>query len=493
MSQASTSTRSVAIIGGGMAGTLAAIRLIRQAQTPLLIRIFDPNPELGRGLAYATTDYSHRLNGPAKAFSLRPDDAGHFADWLQARADRSGWNGFDDKALAFAPRWLFGDYIRDELRAALEAAAPGVELEHVLAKVSDVVQERQQARIRIDSQHAGREFLADHVLLAPGVFKARPGFAVTPALEQDGRYLADPWNPAALDRLKDAADVLLIGSSLTMIDAVVALEARGYRGNYHVVSRRGLVPVARHEVQAWPEFLVDDGAPVTARATLRAVVQQVRAARQAGEDWQRVVMAVRPHLTRLWRGAALTERQRFMRHVRAYWDMFLHRVPPPSAEVFDAVRAAGRLQVHSGTPLELKAEAGGKVAVAVRLRGQQQEQPALHLIADAVINCTGFEYVWKRVSGQPLLGKLLERGYVRASALGLGIDADPQTLAVIGVDGQASTLISTTGLPLRGVLFESGTIAELLRQAELLAPRLNSAGLARHEQASAEQPVAVAA
>ncbi|THA34923.1 hypothetical protein E6R62_38850, partial [Streptomyces sp. A1136] len=52
-----TTQRSVAIVGGGMAGTLAAIRLLRQAQTPLLIRIFDPNPELGRGLAYSTTDF----------------------------------------------------------------------------------------------------------------------------------------------------------------------------------------------------------------------------------------------------------------------------------------------------------------------------------------------------------------------------------------------------------------------------------------------------
>ena len=471
-----TTQRSVAIVGGGMAGTLAAIRLLRQAQTPLLIRIFDPNPELGRGLAYSTTDFSHRLNGPAKAFSLRPEDAAHFANWLQLRADRSGWNEFDDKLLAFAPRWMFGDYLRDELRLALQDAAPGVEVEHILAKVSDVTEDHGRVRVTVDNGHAVREFSADHLLLAPGVFKSRPGFAVTQALEDDGRYLADPWNPDALDKLKGAADVLLIGSSLTMIDAVVALESRGYRCKYHVVSLRGLVPVARHEVAAWPEFLTDTGAPTTARAILRAVREQIAKARDSGEDWQRVVMAVRPHLTRLWKAAALTERQRFMRHVRAYWDMFLHRVPPPSAAVFEAVRAAGRLQVHTGTPVELHEESAGKVAVAVRLRGQQQVQPALTLVADAVINCTGFEYVWKRVSGEPLLGRLLEKGYVRPSALKLGIDADPQTLAVIGADGQPSTLISTSGLPLRGVLFESGTIAELLRQAVLLAPRLDAVG-----------------
>jgi len=476
MSHRNFPQRSVAIIGGGMAGTLAAIRLIRQARTPLLIRIFDPNPELGRGLAYATTDFNHRLNGPAKAFSLRPDDATHFANWLQLRADRSGWNAFDDKLLAFAPRWLFGDYIRDELRSALQDAAPGVELEHILAKVSDLEQEHDGVRVTVDSAHAVRDFLADHVVLAPGVFKAKPGFSVTQTLEIDGRYLPDPWNPDAMDKLKNAADILLIGSSLTMIDAVVALEARGYRGKYHVVSRRGLVPVARHEVAPWPEFLTDTTTPVSARAVLRAVRAQINKAKDSGDDWQRVVLAVRPHLSRLWQAAVLSERQRFIRHVRAYWDMFLHRVPPPSAAIFDAVRAAGRLQVHSGTPLELHEEAAGKVALAVRLRSQQQALPALTLVADAVINCTGFEYVWQRVSGEPLLRHLLDKGYVRPSALNLGIDADPQSLAVIGADAQPSRTMSTTGLPLRGVLFESGTIAELLRQVELLAPRLDAIG-----------------
>jgi len=479
MSYRDLSPRTVAIIGGGMAGTLAAIRLIRRAQTPLLIRIFDPNPELGRGLAYATPDFNHRLNGPAKAFSLRPDDAAHFANWLQLRADRGGWNEFDDKSLAFAPRWLFGDYIRDELWLALRDAAPGVELEHILAKVSDIEQAPLGVHVTVDNGHAVRTYLAHYVVLAPGVFKAQPGFAVSQALQNDGRYLPDPWSPDALDRLKDAADVLLIGSSLTMIDAVVALEARGYRGKYHVVSRRGLIPVARHEVQAWPEFLVDNGAEVTARGVLRAVRAQIRQAREAGDDWQRVVLAVRPHLARLWQGAALPQRQRFIRHVRAYWDMFLHRVPPPSAAILDTVRAAGRLQVHSGTPLELREESAGKVALTVRLRGQQQTQPALTLVADAVINCTGFEYVWQRVSGEPLLRRLLDNGYVRASALNLGIDADSATLAVIGADAQPSPWISTTGLPLRGVLFESGTIGELLRQAELLAPRLDAVG--RHD------------
>jgi len=75
------------------------------------------------------------------------------------------------------------------------------------------------------------------------------------------------------------------------------------------------------------------------------------------------------------------------------------------------------------------------------------------------------------VSGESLLRRLLDKGYVGLSALNLGIVADLQSLAVIAIDGQPSCPFFSTGLPLRGVLFASGIIAELLRQAVPLALR----------------------
>jgi hypothetical protein len=81
-------------------------------------------------------------------------------------------------------------------------------------------------------------------------------------------------------------------------------------------------------------------------------------------------------------------------------------------------------------------------------------------------------YLWGRVANEPLVKSLLARGLVKPSSIELGIDADPGSLAVIDANGVQSARISAIGLPLRGVLFESGTISELLRQAVLLTPRL---------------------
>ena len=109
--------------------------------------------------------------------------------------------------------------------------------------------------------------------------------------------------------------------------------------------------------------------------------------------------------------------------------------------------------------------------VRYRPRGQGTIQSTE---VDAVINCVGFEHRWERID-DPLVKNLLVRGIVRPSAIGLGVDADPQTFATIDVQGRTSPSVSVIGLPLRGVLFESGTIGELLKQSLILAPRLNDA------------------
>jgi uncharacterized NAD(P)/FAD-binding protein YdhS len=456
----------VAIVGGGLSGTLAAIQLLRSGNTPLLLRIFEPHEQLGRGLAYATPDYNHRLNGPAKSFSLRPHDPLHFARWLDKAAAAAPWKDFEHSAEAFAPRWVYGDYVRAELLDALASARQRVAFEHVRRKIVQV--DAQGPRLQLVSED-GVHFAADHLVLALGVFATQGRWARDGALQAQAWYLPHPWQPQRLAALADRQKVLLIGSSLTMIDTVVALEARGYRGSYEVLSRHGLIPQARREPPAWPEFLALDAPSYSARGLLRAVRAQLAAALACGEDWQRLVPAVRPHLALLWGRASLAERRRFMRHVRPFWDVFLHRAPPPSAQVLDAVRAAGRLHSRASTLQRLAPDASGQVQVQLRPRG------ALHtetLRVDAVVDCVGFEYRWTHASDQPLVRSLLDGGLVRASPLGLGIDAVYDSLAVIGADGRVSSRISALGLPLRAVLLECATISELVKQAVLLAPRL---------------------
>ena len=58
----SGSTRSdVAVVGAGASGTLTAIHLMASRSHDLTVTLHDASGELGKGLAYGTTDRRHLL------------------------------------------------------------------------------------------------------------------------------------------------------------------------------------------------------------------------------------------------------------------------------------------------------------------------------------------------------------------------------------------------------------------------------------------------
>ncbi|MDA1321306.1 MAG: hypothetical protein O3B99_03340, partial [Proteobacteria bacterium] len=126
-----------------------------------------------------------------------------------------------------------------------------------------------------------------------------------PAVAGEGpRRVADPWRPDALAAIAPDDDVLILGSGLTMVDVVLALQAQGWRGRATVVSRRGLLPQAHgahHDapIDLPPESLT--GALSHRLASVR------RLARDHG--WRRVMEGYRPITAALW-GAADDRRTR---------------------------------------------------------------------------------------------------------------------------------------------------------------------------------------
>ena len=82
---------TVAVIGAGASGTLAAICLLRAAaaeRVPLRIALIDRWGQHGLGRAYATTDPAHLLNSPVGRMSAVADDPGHLARWAAANGFR---------------------------------------------------------------------------------------------------------------------------------------------------------------------------------------------------------------------------------------------------------------------------------------------------------------------------------------------------------------------------------------------------------------------
>lgn len=454
-----THDHTILIIGGGFAGAALAIRLLDQTDTKLRIVIAEPRPEIGRGVAYSTTETVHLVNGPASHFSLYDDDPEHLANWTRAHGTDGDWTPPEgDLMPVFIPRRVFGRYVIEELARATEAAAGRATVEHLRSRIVSLSPDSGTIIARAED---GRRIVADQAVLATGVFPFAKGSTGIP---DHPRHVSNPWDPKALDRLTGARDVLLIGASLSMIDMVASLESRGFQGRYHVISRRGHLIEDRRDPGAEPDILDPENLPRSTRDLLAQVAAARRRVLARGDDWQMLTAGLRDHIRPLWDKASDAERRRFARHLRALWDVTLHLAAPPAFAAMAAARDQGRFGARAARLMGVEIE-GDRLTATLRPRGSTRTET---LTVDGIVDCRGHqEHDWRRIEA-PLVKQLLAIGLVRPHATGFGIDATAQG-EVIGRDGQPRDDLFAIGHPLRGVSWESSSINEQLTQATALS------------------------
>jgi len=180
---------------------------------------------VGLGTAYSTDEPAHVLNVRAEGMSAWADDPGHFA---REYGDPRG----------FAERRFFGRY----LRAILDEAVVSGHAEVVSSSAVAATPNVDGWRIDLDD---GGTVTARALALAIG---NQPPEPLGLAAGLGGRFVNNPWNEEAKAAVRGAAasggDVLLVGTGLTMIDAVLSLDAAGHQGRIVALSRRGQIPKA---------------------------------------------------------------------------------------------------------------------------------------------------------------------------------------------------------------------------------------------------------
>jgi len=458
----STRNADVLIIGGGLSGTMLAVQLLRLPGRRQIL-VIEPRAELGRGEAYSAVELGHTLNGNAARMSVDPDNPDDLTQWLTEHIAAGGWPESAEQAVPiselFPPRGLFGVYAQQRLAEAKARSASTVE--HVRAEVIDVQVDADSTLLTLDN---GQRLRGNFAVLATGMFPA----ARTPQTHSSGVNAAavDPWDVATMRRLDPRSTVLIIGSGLTMVDAVVSLEQAGHRGPIEIFSRHGLLPHVRRQPPAWDDFLAADPALRSPRQLLRELRRQCSIAQAQGIDWQAPLDTVRAHIGRLWSQASEREKRQFVRHVRPWWESHHHRSPPLSAQLVARLHEEGRLRIRAASFKGLVPTQGG-VTIAVRQRG---EQTLTQVTGAALINSSGIEYDWRRVA-RPLPQQLLKRGLIQPGPLALGIAADASG-AVLDAQGQVSARLFAMGPPLRGMWWESTAVTDVALQAKALASKL---------------------
>lgn len=461
-----TREADVLIIGGGLSGAMLAAQLLRLPGRRNVL-IVEPRSELGRGEAYSAVELGHTLNGNAARMSVDPDNADDLTQWLAEFIEAGGWPESDQQHVPvselFPPRGIFGLYVQQRLAEARALGARnGSVAEHVRGEAVDLQVAGDAVLLTLDD---GQTLRGRFAVLATGMFPA----ARTPQTESSGLNAAalDPWDVAAMRRLDPQSMVLIIGSGLTMVDAVVSLEQAGHRGPIEVFSRHGLLPHVRRQPPEWVDFLAADHSLRSPRQLMRALREQCRQAQAEGIDWQAPLDTVRAHIGRLWSQASDVQRRQFVRHVRPWWESHHHRSPPLSAELVARLHEEGRLRIQAASFKGLAPSAEGAVNIRIRRRG---EANLTVVQGAALINSSGIEYDWRRVA-RPLPQQLLARGLVQPGPLALGIAARPDG-AVLDAQGEPASRLFAMGPPLRGMWWESTAVTDVASQAKALAARL---------------------
>jgi len=462
------STSSIAIVGGGFSGTLAAVHLSRRLPH-LSIVLFEESSETGPGLAYGTRSSDHLLNiraGAMSAFGDAPDDFRRFA---------SRELGREVSPDEFLPRSLYGDYLRHLLRLA-RIVAPALEVRQ--ARVQDIVSgEDGRARLLLKN---GETFEASRVVLATG--------------NQDSSFSGSVWSSHtrstrdqdAFENLTSDSTVVIIGSGLSMIDVVADLERLGHTGPIHVTSRHGLLPQVYEAPSSVEPPMLEHLPDSDLRRSLRLFRKTVEAHEAAGGNWRDLFAALRPVTPGLWQELSSRDRQRFLRFLSPFWEIHRHQCAPRTRAIVDRLIDSGRLILHRGTlvSVERKGERWS-VELAARAKGQTTRT----LVADRILDATGPARDIQTIR-QPLVCNLLRRGFLVPDAHRLGAETLPDYRA-LQRNGLPSPWLHVIGPMLRARYFEATAVGELRLHAAALAARIAAEfATASHEETGKEAVVA---
>jgi uncharacterized NAD(P)/FAD-binding protein YdhS len=392
------------------------------------------------------------LNVCVKGMSALASEPDHFIEWME----ESG-NGF--AADTFVPRSLYGEYIEHTLRRSLDCN-PHCQVTYRTGNAISLAHSETGFKVSLED---GAHIQSTVAVLAMG--NTRPSDPLRGKRIAKRFYADFAWEDSALRDIPTDGTVLLIGSGLTAIDQVLSLKAQGFRGTMTMVSRRGKLPAVHGSAVPWK---VDwaESLPTTVSSATREVRRQMDLACQCDVDWRSVIDSLRHWTSAIWKRWPHRERQRFLRHIRPFWEACRHRLPPATHQAIQELIACGTLRVLAGRVTEAS-EQDTKVDVTILLRGGG----TVSVSPDRIINCTG-SGTCDRVQ-EPFIERLLEMGLASYDPLRIGIATDDHG-RLIGTSGRSAANLYALGPLRKATLWETTAVPEIREQALELAERIVS-------------------
>ncbi len=479
-----SSSPRLVIVGGGFTGATVAVQAARRSPISLEIVVIEPNAELGRGLPYRGGDPDHRVNGSIATHSIDPLDTSHVQRWLERTKllveDPDAQCSFG----TFLRRSDYGRYLHESVLEFANKNESGSTIRHRRSRVSQIHLTTNQVVLKLQT---GESLLADSVVLAFG----NPASRVPLILQDLTEHPSVVSSPLAGDelqrlcaRISPASQVAVMGTSLTAADVTSTLLRQSAGARITAFSRRGLIPHRQRPPdaqaqanlpQTWlvdringpvPSYLYPDpGSAWTVRHLCRAMRGRIKSHTSQGMPWQKAFDEARDVVWQFWPLLSQTEKQRFIRRLRVWYDVARFRLPPQTAESLDKAVTAGRLSFCAQSLVEAKASNNGRLKLTFRSKGHDIEKEF-----DALINCTGFD-LGGEVDPQTLAGTMVQSGLLAREESGIGFRVD-ENCRVVGSSGQSSPRIRLAGPATAGVFGDSLGAMFIAVQAHRMLPSL---------------------
>ncbi len=453
---------------------MTAVNLARLSKHPVQVMMINHRRPTGRGVAYGMRRPEHLLNVAARNMSAFPDQPDHFLQWLRTRSDFDAAPELELRE-RFIPRMVYGDYLRSIMQHHLQGAGDltPVTTRFIDGEAVDIETAGDAAAVHLAD---GTVVQADRVVLATGneTPAALPG---TEVLADHPAWVDDPWQPWERRLPGQEGCIVVLGTGLSTVDAIITLRTLGWLGRVHAVSRHGWLPHAHFRGIEYPEFPPAgvDLATLGLESLYALVQHHCGLLHERNANPAILVDKLRPHTQRIWRGFTREERLSFARKHSARWNIFRHRIAPEIHGQVTGSQLTGQLQVH--TAGIDRVEPSGRQILVHCDDGQI-------LTGDLVINATG-PAARLTASRSALLQNLLRRGLMDHDDMDIGVRVDPDH-TVITKEGDRSPFLLALGPLLRGTLWETIAVPELRGQARRVAETLLD-----HPVAAVTEPSAV--
>jgi uncharacterized NAD(P)/FAD-binding protein YdhS len=304
---------------------------------------------------------------------------------------------------------------------------------------------------------------SDFVILAPGT----PVVDNYPELEDNPQYFSSPWPPEPiLESIPRDANVAVLGSSLSAIDALMTLVDNGYSGKIRCYALDGLMPRVQpekqvmvdrkhltianlHEIQRTKlrnptvkemfrlfitEAEENEGKQIDWNVAAREdksaqelLVEDVTIAKNGGDALINIPYSLRYDSSEMWKWLSADEKQKFKKWLGRYWAINRHCMPLHNAQRIAELFHTGKLEIIKDLKEVTYDENEGAFVMKYQ-KGKKSTEKYL-------INATGPAAQVKAMKSE-LLQNLAESGVIEADPVG-GIKVYTETMQVIS--GEAVT------------------------------------------------------